>query len=166
MTLLRCTLILMLKNHLMRASTFRCFHYQRLRNTKCNENAATFTLWSLFTDFQEKPVRGATFKPLKNTLQKKHLTLSLLPLPQDGVQPLLLVLGVLGHAHEPLVLRRVVDLPAIGHRVVVAVIVGCRAKTKWEENTISALRMIRHDRDLLSELHNQPSSAVFFLLNF
>lgn len=52
------------------------------------------------------------------------LTLSLLSFPQDGVEPLLLILCVLGHADEPLVLGRVVDLPAVGHCVVVAVVVS------------------------------------------
>lgn len=56
------------------------------------------------------------------------LTLSLLPFPQDGVQPLLLVLCVFGHADKPLVLSCVVDLPAVSHRVVVAVIVRCEAR--------------------------------------
>lgn len=71
---------------------------------------------------------------LRQQNKSRELTLSLLPLPQDGVQPLLLVLGVFGHADEPLVLRRVVDLPAVGHRVVVAVVVGCRATTNREKN--------------------------------
>ena len=60
-----------------------------------------------------------------------RLTLSLLSLPQDGVQPPLLVICVLGHADKPLVLRRVVDLPTVGHRVVVAVIV------RWKEHSVS-----------------------------
>lgn len=59
------------------------------------------------------------------------LTLSLLPFPQDGIQPLLLVLGVFGHADKPLVFCCVVDLPAIGHCVVVAVIVRWEAK-RWK----------------------------------
>jgi len=61
-------------------------------------------------------------------LKKALLTFSLLPFPQDGVQPLLLVLCVFGHADKPLVFSRVVDLPAVRHRVVVAVIVRCEAE--------------------------------------
>ena len=65
------------------------------------------------------------------------LTLPLLTLLQDGVQPLLLVLAVLGHAHEPLVLGCVVDLPAIGHRVVVAVIVRCGGREETVRGCIN-----------------------------
>lgn len=62
--------------------------------------------------------------------KKVLLTLSLLPFPQDGIQPLLLVLCIFGHADEPLVLSRVVNLPAISHCVVVAVIVGWKEKNE------------------------------------
>lgn len=51
------------------------------------------------------------------------LTLPPLALLQDGLQPLLLLLGRLGHAHEPLILRRVVDLPAVVDDVATAVVV-------------------------------------------
>ena len=50
-------------------------------------------------------------------------TLALLPLADYGVQPLLLLLRRLGHADKPLVLGRVVDLPAVGDSVAIAVII-------------------------------------------
>lgn len=77
--------------------------------------------------FKSRRTRSAVKMAFKNAAL---LTLSLLPLPQDGVQPLLLVLCVFGHADKPLVFRRVVDLPAVGHRVVVAVVVRCKVKKK------------------------------------
>ena len=51
------------------------------------------------------------------------LTFPPLPLLQAGLQPLLLLLRRLGHAHEPLVLRCVVDFPAIVDNVATAVVV-------------------------------------------
>lgn len=53
----------------------------------------------------------------------RALTLPLLPLSDDGIQPLLLLLRRLGHADKPLVLGRVVDLPAVGDSVAIAVII-------------------------------------------
>lgn len=53
------------------------------------------------------------------------LTFPPLPLLHDGLQPLLLLLRGLGHADEPLVLGRVVDLPAVVHDVPTAVVVSC-----------------------------------------
>jgi len=76
----------------------------------------------------------------KRCRKRNRLTLSLLPLPQDGVQPLLLVLGVLGHADEPLVLGRVVDLPAVGHGVVVAVVVRWRHHAALRQYIVTPLR--------------------------
>lgn len=59
------------------------------------------------------------------------LTFPPLPLLHDGLQPRLLLLRGLGHADKPLVLGRVVDLPAVVHDVPAAVVVGCEAqKTK------------------------------------
>lgn len=55
---------------------------------------------------------------------KPSLTFPALPLLHDGLQPLLLLLRGLGHADEPLVLRRVVDLPAVVHDVPAAVVVS------------------------------------------
>lgn len=54
-----------------------------------------------------------------------RLTFPPLPLLHDGLQPLLLLLRGLGHADEPLVLGRVVDLPAVVHDVPTAVVVSC-----------------------------------------
>lgn len=54
----------------------------------------------------------------------KALTLSLLAFLQNGVQPFLLVFCILGHAHKPLVFGRVVNLPPVGHSVVVAMIIS------------------------------------------
>lgn len=56
------------------------------------------------------------------------LTFPPLPLLQDGLQPRLLLLRGLGHADEPLVLGRVVDLPAVVHDVPAAVVVSCEAQ--------------------------------------
>lgn len=56
------------------------------------------------------------------------LTLALLPLTDDGVQPLLLLLRRLGHADKPLVLGCVMDLPAVGDRVAIAVIIRWRGQ--------------------------------------
>lgn len=56
------------------------------------------------------------------------LTLALLPLTDDGIQPLLLLLRCLGHADKPLVLGRVVDLPAVGDGVAIAVIIRWQGK--------------------------------------
>lgn len=56
------------------------------------------------------------------------LTFPALPLLQDGLQPLLLLLRGLGHADEPLVLGRIVDLPAVVDDVATAVVVGCEAE--------------------------------------
>lgn len=58
---------------------------------------------------------------------KRLLTFPPLPLLHDGLQPLLLLLRGLGHADEPLVLGRVVDLPAVVHDVPAAVVVSCEA---------------------------------------
>lgn len=58
------------------------------------------------------------------------LTLALLPLADDGVQPLLLLLRRLGHADKPLVLGRVVDLPAVGDSVAVAVVIRWQRRGK------------------------------------
>jgi hypothetical protein len=54
----------------------------------------------------------------------RPLTLTLLPLTDDGIQPLLFLLSGLGHADKPLVLGRVVDLPTIGDSVAVAVVIS------------------------------------------
>lgn len=54
-----------------------------------------------------------------------RLTFPPLPLLHDGLQPLLFLLRGLGHADEPLVLGRVVDLPAVVHDVPTAVVVSC-----------------------------------------
>lgn len=72
----------------------------------------------------KKGVGGGLWVPQKRPLKKSLLTFSLLPFPQDGIQPFLLVLCIFGHADKPLVLSRVVDLPAVSHCVVVAVIVS------------------------------------------
>lgn len=64
------------------------------------------------------------------------LTLSPLPFFHDGLQPLLLLLRGLGHADEPLVLGRVVDLPAVVYYVPAAVVVSCKAEV---ENTATCL---------------------------
>ena len=56
------------------------------------------------------------------------LTFPPLPLLHDGLQPLLFLLWGLGHADEPLVLGRVVDLPAVVHNVPTAVVVSCGGK--------------------------------------
>lgn len=58
------------------------------------------------------------------------LTFPPLPLLHDGLQPLLLLLRGLGHADEPLVLGRVVDLPAVVYYVPAAVVVGCEAQMR------------------------------------
>lgn len=55
------------------------------------------------------------------------LTFPPLPLFHNGLQPLLLLLWGLGHADEPLVLGRIVDLPAVVHYVPAAVVVSCKA---------------------------------------
>lgn len=66
----------------------------------------------------------------------RELTLTLLPLSDDGIQPLLLLLRRLGHADKPLVLGRVVDLPAIGDSVAMAVIIRWqRQEAKVGEQT-------------------------------
>lgn len=56
------------------------------------------------------------------------LTFSPLPLLHDCLQPFLFLLRGLGHADEPLVLGRVVDLPAVVHDVPTAVVVSCGGK--------------------------------------
>lgn len=60
---------------------------------------------------------------LEGQERAQPLTLALLPLTDDGVQPLLLLLRRLGHTDKPLVLGRVVDLPAIGDGVAIAVVI-------------------------------------------
>lgn len=89
-------------------------------------------------------VRPINQKCHKWPFKKVLLTLSLLPFPQDGVQPLLLVLCIFGHADKPLVLCSVVDLPAVCHRVVVAVIVRCEAKRNESANSFLTGEMGHH----------------------
>lgn len=88
------------------------------------------------------------------------LTLSLLSFPQDGIQPLLLVLYIFGHADEPLVFSRVVDLPAVCHCVVVAVIVRCKAKNvlifKMGEKTFKDVDIEKGDISFLALVFLSP----------
>lgn len=53
------------------------------------------------------------------------LTFSPFSFLQNGLQPLLLLLWRFGHAHKPLVLRSVVDFPAVVDDVPTAVVVRC-----------------------------------------
>lgn len=63
----------------------------------------------------------AIYAPGSGTAPATHSRAA--PLADSGVQPLLLLLCRLGHADKPLVLGRVVDLPAIGDGVAIAVII-------------------------------------------
>ena len=75
--------------------------------------------------------------------QLQPLTFPPLPLFHDGFQPLLLLLRGLGHADEPLVLGRVVDLPAVVHNVPAAVVVGCKAEEESAQTeTIVTLHVL------------------------
>lgn len=65
---------------------------------------------------------------------KGLLTFPSLPLLHDGLQPLLFLLRSLGHADEPLVFGRVVDLPAIVYNVPAAVVVGCKARSEEQSH--------------------------------
>lgn len=60
----------------------------------------------------------------------EQLTFPSLPLLQDSFQPFLLLLGGFRHAHKPLVLRGVVDLPAVNNGVAAAVVVS------WEQTRL------------------------------
>ena len=73
----------------------------------------------------ERTLRPTGGSHIRSRIQEspQSRTLALLPLADDGVQPLLLLLRRLGHADKPLVLGRVVDLPAIGDGVAIAVII-------------------------------------------
>lgn len=66
----------------------------------------------------------------------KRLTFPALPFLHDGLQPFLLLLRGLGHADEPLVLRSVVDLPAVVHYVAAAVVVGCEERRRAQTREI------------------------------
>lgn len=79
---------------------------------------------------------------------KRLLTFPPLPLLHDGLQPLLLLLRGLGHADEPLVLGRVVDLPAVVHDVPAAVVVSCEAGGGGEHR--QTLVWLQHFYEVLS----------------
>ena len=73
---------------------------------------------------------------------KRLLTFPSLPFLHDGLQPLLLLLWGLGHADEPLVLGRVVDLPAVVHYVPAAVVVSCEAEEEKSAQTRVRLTLV------------------------
>ncbi len=74
---------------------------------------------------------------------KRILTFPPLPLFHDGLQPLLLLLRGLGHADEPLVLGRVVDLPAVVYDVPAAVVVSCKAEAENHSHVFDFTRFIK-----------------------